>query len=540
MDINEQRTPIDEPVSEFHEETMLSILRSLKQTYMPSGKTNADAKSIVNSMFEVAQDKLRTSILKGNSASWMLEAYKQIFMWTSVYRGGFAQPFHSPKEMAPVGRFGWRFVIEHILSGGAGDSLQRRQPSYEEVSKVFTILSVMMMAAEWSNLIHFFPDVYGDVEFDLTDPFGMLMPKLPPKSKVAMQERAEYMRMADDDHWNRLSASRRAADELYLNKKLSNALQVAKGFTLEDIEKLIDVMLREVLSSGAVLIIPGEYLVDWLVDESDIPKPVVVKILNFILLSSKDFMRVGGDFLDKKDPIRMINFAGIRLDRLKYLTSIYPKASVSKPHIKKASWHVIVNIFMVAEWHDIFKHRSAIGQRLDLKGDAVLNRSLEEIEQYHRRNIFESVVFDIFAKCSHDGIKGLKKWTSNNGGSVALPCGEIDIIAFDEVNKIFYVVECKASAPATDSRGQFQQFKDHFIQKKYHDKFLSKIKWVSENLAEIARYKAFSRSEIDLANVEIVPLMVTRYPSIVKFYVEGYRVLTYVELDVELSRESTA
>lgn len=534
MDFNEQRTPVDEPVADLHLETLSNILRELKQEHIPNNGSVQDAKSLVDNAFEIAQAKLHASLKKGNPDSWVLEAYKQMFMWTGVYRGLPFQKFTSPVELAPVGRFGWRFVIEHILSDGPRDSLQRRQPSLEDVKKVFTILAVMTMAAEWSNLIHFFPDVYGDVEFDLSSPLGILDPILSGESEAVVVARSDYMRRIDHEYWEVLNLERKIEDEVFLKDKFSSALLAAKGFTSEQVEAVIDTLLHEVLSSGVVLIIPGEYLVDWVSGESNIPKSTVYKILNFMLMSSSLFSDQGGNFLDKKDPVRMINFAGVRLERVKFLSSIYPKSSVSMSHVKKASWHAIINIFMVGEWSDIFKHRTSVGQRLDLKVDPLFNRELEEIEQYHRRNIFENIVLGIFKAGGCKGTKGLKKWPDSNGVSRLLPCGEIDILAYECHTRTLFVVECKASAPATDSRGQFQQYKDHFSQKKYHAKFLLKIKWVKERLSDLSNCKELCIGAADIPHITVVPMMVTRYPSIVKFYVDEYCVLTYAELYEEV------
>lgn len=226
----------------------------------------------------------------------------------------------------------------------------------------------------------------------------------------------------------------------------------------------------------------------------------------------------------------MINYAGVRLDRVRFLSSIYPKNSVSKAHIKKASWHVIINIFMVGEWSDTFKHRSSIGQRTDLKKDPAFNLALEEIEQYHRRNIFEDVVLNIFKTGGCMGFKGLKKWLDKTGVSAVLPCGEIDVLAYDPTANTLFVVECKASAPATDSRGQYQQYKEHFTQKKYHAKFLSKIEWVKNNIFELSKHKDLQVNAQALSSLKIEPLMVTRYPNIVSFHVSEYLVLTFGEL----------
>lgn len=526
MEINKQHTPIDEPVSELNIETLASISKEI----ISKTVKDEDSKNLLNRVFEVSQRRLNENLKLGNPASWLLEAYKQTFLWTAVYREPDAKIFTSPKELAPVGRFGWRFVIETILINGTSNTLQRRKPSKEEVGRVFTILSVMAMAAEYSNFIHFFPDIYGNVRFDLSEEFGLLMPILPDEAEQKMIERSRYMKASDEEHWKELNIHRAAADEQYIKQKLSEALLKTKGFSLNQVNIVFETLKDKVLNSGYVLIIPGEYLLDWVSDESKLPRAVVIKIMNFILLSSKNIESNKRSFLDKKDPIRMINFAGIRIDHLKYQASIYPKNSLNQPHIKKASWHVIINIFLVAEWHDVFMHRCRIGQRTDLKSESGLNLALEEIEQYQRINVFESVVTDILHRSNCVTLKGIKKWRAHDGTMASIPCGEIDLIAYNKKSRTIYIIECKATAPVTDSRGQSQQYRDHFVQKKYHSKFIKKINWVKEHLRDPALTVKLEIDNQEIEPINIAPILVTRYPSIIKFYSHEYQVVTYSEL----------
>ncbi|WP_122687985.1 hypothetical protein [Pseudomonas viridiflava] len=537
MDVNKQSTPVDEPVSALAAEILEDIRHQVHNTGIDFAEGNG--KQLINEIFDLAQGNLERYLSGCNSESWLLEAYKQLFMWTAVYRGMPNQSFLSPKELGPVGRFGWRFVIEYLVSKKQADVPQRRKPSFEDVKKVFTVLSVMANAAEWSNALHFFPDVYEKISFDLSTPYGILLPILSEESNSRLSERSQYMRATDGNCWSILTDGRISLDENIIKAKLSNAILKAKGFSLEQIDKIIDTLLQKVLTSGFVLIIPGEYLIAWISDESGISAPTVAKVLDFMLLSTVQFGDDQAKFLDKKDPARMINFAGIKITDLKFLTSIYPKQSVSKSHIKNSSWHVIVNIFLVGEWYDILKHRCATGQRLDLKRDTSLNLALEAIEQYQRKNIFESVVTDIFLRAGHTSIQGIRKLAMGEGRPMLLPCGEIDVLAFDIRTNILYVVECKASTPATDIRGQFQQYKDHFSQKNYDKKFKLKIRWVTENLKVISDKKELHMKQAKISETRVVPLLVTRYPSIVKFYSTEYRVLTYAELYQELVCSNT-
>lgn len=532
MDINVQQTPVDEPVAELNIAVLGEIVNAVNRQ-VAGGSELQDSKFLLNSAYKIALERLHKILGSRNSASWLLEAYKQLFMWTAVYRKGLMpwQHFDASESLAPIGRYGWRYAIDYCLSKSSPQSLQNGKPNYEDVSQVFSILAVMTISAEWSNLIHYFPDVYGDVTFDLSKPEGILFPILSEEALGKVSNRSDYMLKKEGEAWTKFSGFEGDYDDDHLKPKLSSALLESKGFDLDQLERFIDILLHNVLSSGWVLVIPGGYLIDWISEEGGMEKNVVIKILDFMLLSADALINKNRDFLNKKDQVRMINFSGVRIDRLKNLKSIYPKEAVHKPHIKKASWHAIMNIFMVAEWYDTFMHRCLVGQRQDLKADPIFNKALEDIEQYQRRDIFESLIGKIFASHGFNFIKGLKKWPNKQGSSVMLPCGEIDLLAYHEVSRILYVVECKCGAPAIDSRGYSQQYNDHFEQKKYHSKFKAKIDWVGANLKGLSHLEHLGCGIVKCSPVQVVPVFVTRYPSIAKFYVDDYKVLTFAELD---------
>lgn len=527
MDINKQHTPIDEPVMDIDAEYLADITESIRK--MANG---GEAKEVLKLAYDLALARLHKLMDSRNSASWILEAYKQIFMWTMVLRKEHLpnQYFEAPKELAPIGRYGWRYVIEYLLKKGNLNSISRMPPNIDEVSEAFTLLAILANSAEWSDLLHFFPDVYGGVKFDLDQEFGLLSPILDQKAKAALVARSKYMQKVEWDVWRKYAKSESKGIEHSIEPALNLALSESYGFTVDQMRQVVDALGKTALSSGYVLIIPGPYLIDWVAEEGGVAKALVKKVFDFILLSSETLRSVDRDFFNKRDPLRMINFAGVRIDRLKNLKSIYPKESVGKPHVKKASWHVIINIFMIGEWVDIFLHKCANGQRQDLKSHPVLNRALEAIEQHQRRNVFETVVADIFSEHKYKYIKSLKKYKGEAGRMVALPCGEIDVIAYSAVTGVMFVVECKAGAPATDSRGFSQQYKDHFEQKTYHQKFLSKIEWVKSNVNYLMGLSELSSGLDGKSPIKIVPVMVTRYPNIVRFYVDEYPVITFAEL----------
>jgi Holliday junction resolvase-like predicted endonuclease len=533
MDINKQHTPIDEPVAQINSAVISEISNLVKARLQQDVPTDEQTKTILNLAYEMAIAKLHKLLDSRHPASWILEAYKQTFMWTAVYKQELTpwENFESPKELAPIGRFGWRYAIEYLLSKKNLNSISRVKPTYDEVSEAFTLLNISANSAEWSNLIHFFPDVYGNIKFDLTTDYGLLTPLLDNSAEPTLAIRSRYMFKKEVNEWSRLTTTRAQSIERFVESTLSTAMKEELGFTIAQLKTLIDALCRTILSSGYTIILPGRYMIDWASDESGIPKDTVANIFDFINLSPNSLTDIDRDFLDKKDPIRMINFAGVRIDNLNHLGSIYPKPATKKPHIKQAKWHIIINIFMLGEWYDTFMYKCSNGQRQDLKSYPVLNHALEKIEQFQRRDVFESVVAEIFTARQVKRIQSLKKWRTPEGRSIPLPCGEIDIIAYHEPSGVLFVVECKAGAPALDSRGFSQQQKDHFKQKKYDEKFRSKIEWVTENIPTIFRSKEFDGLLYNLDSIKVVPVFVTRYPTIIKFYIEDYKVMTFAELD---------
>ncbi len=308
------------------------------------------------------------------------------------------------------------------------------------------------------------------------------------------------------------------------------------GFCLDNLEAVIEVLSEEILSSGFVIVHSGEYLIEWVSDVAKLPKQLVSKIFDFMLLSARSTSESSQDYLNKKDPMRMINFAGVRIDRLPDVKSIYAKAAARKPHIKKARWHVVMNVFMVVEWFDIFQHRCAVGHRPDLKSHPQLNLALENIEQYQRQTIFETAVARILSNHGLKCVVNLKKWPNQEGKMAMLPCGEIDIIAYHANTKVLLVIECKAGAPAIDARGYSQQYKDHYTQKKYHHKFIKKIEWVANEKHDLYKLEKRENGFAACRPLKIIPILVTKYPSVVRFYAKEYAVKTFVELDEDIDK----
>jgi hypothetical protein len=399
------------------------------------------------------------------------------------------------------------------------------------VSKAFTPLAVAVYTSELSNLIHYFPDVYSDVEIDLSNP---LVPKFSERTLAVQRQRRAYLNKIDWRTWEKYPSLAGLFDQK-IRRLLNDGLKEGMGFSLGELEKLRDTLQAKVLAPGLIMVQSFDYVTDWMADCSAVPRDRVSKALDFMLLSMNSNTR-SRSFLDKNEPVRMLNFAGVKLPRLPDPSSIYAPAAARKSHIQRANSHVIMSLFTLAEWMDNFQQQCSNGQRPDLKSSDRLNSALESIEQYQRRSIFESGVAQIFSMHGFAHIASLKKWPSSDGNFVQLPCGEIDVLAYHRERDLLVIAECKATAPATDARGYSQQFRDHFKQKAYHDKFLRKIRWLQDPATDLRHLAKLNKDFTTTEKTQIIPLFVTKYPSIARFYCDQYRVLTFEELDEEIDQ----
>lgn len=121
-----------------------------------------------------------------------------------------------------------------------------------------------------------------------------------------------------------------------------------------------------------------------------------------------------------------------------------------------------------------------------------------------------------------------------------LPCGEIDVLSYDDREHVLAVIECKASAPSLNARAFAQQHNDHFTQKQYHEKFLKKIKWVAENLDAVRRLSENDPRWRDITPRSVRGYFVTKYGTFAKHYVspDDYEIVRYDEFPELLRRTS--
>jgi hypothetical protein len=86
MDIDIPLTPIDEPVFHIDEQVLISIASAVAAAEGLKKAESADPKKLLNRLFSEAINCLHNALHERDPASWILEAYKQLQMWTFVYR----------------------------------------------------------------------------------------------------------------------------------------------------------------------------------------------------------------------------------------------------------------------------------------------------------------------------------------------------------------------------------------------------------------------------------------------------------------------
>ena len=72
-------------------------------------------------------------------------------------------------------------------------------------------------------------------------------------------------------------------------------------------------------------------------------------------------------------------------------------------------------------------------------------------------------------------------------------------------------------------------FNDHFKQKKYDQKFKNKIEWLRINFKYIVKEFENKYNIINIEIINVIPIFITKNPSIIKFYVNEYTIFTFDE-----------
>ncbi|UII19618.1 hypothetical protein [Fulvivirga ligni] len=114
-------------------------------------------KKFYNDCYEDLKNQLLKELNKIHPAGVIVEAYKQLELWTVIYFEDGIEYITGHKEFAPIGRYGWRYVIEIELERLASGEYEYEQirPNEKQMTLILTYLIGMGQSSEFSNYLHY-------------------------------------------------------------------------------------------------------------------------------------------------------------------------------------------------------------------------------------------------------------------------------------------------------------------------------------------------------------------------------------------------
>jgi hypothetical protein len=483
-------------------------------------------KLFYNRCYEMSFQRLHTLLDKFHPGSCIVAGYAQLDYWTAIFHG----IIPGQTNIAGHCRYGWRYIVERSL-----ENLNKANPSsateisLDEIEDIFTLIVTGLQCAELSNYLHYLPKTFQSASINKVPTALSGFPKLSDDDAQTWHVQREYISKRRDlaSFEGRFSPASNPQFQNDLNALLLNLC----GFNLEVLEYVIKHI--EAISSfysASIIVQPFEQFIDLLLKMTKLPRKVIESVVMFSFISTRNPFHESRQVLKRSQSIRLLNFPGIIVELDKDLHSIYG-SDADKTYIVGTKVHVIVSPLILSDWLNLFPYRMAFGQRPDLKAiNDNFNKSLSALENRFKQDIFEFQVAEIYRQHGYRCIS-IKK---ANGKEI--PCGQIDIIAFNPSTSKLTVTECKIHAPILDAKYMSQVILDHFEQKKYHSKFLKKIKWVMEN-GEAVSSEFYSRHGLVLPQeLSSHSHFITWAPSIIKFMVDEYDVMTYDELSALLNQ----
>jgi Holliday junction resolvase-like predicted endonuclease len=491
-------------------------------------------KQFYNLSYNRLIEELNLILNKFHPAAWVREAYIQLELWSFIFYNN----EHKAQKgiikglsfFAPIGRYGWRYILEISLEKVAKANVDNNlRPQDNDVSKVFTLLLALSYCSEFSNYLHYFKSYFTSVKVQISPLVYSTHPKFNESENKFFEKIIDYIHEKPD--WKKYKQFS-IDNDMELMKMVDRMLGAYFKFTLNDVRSLIAALVNEISHrlGASILITTFDEAVDLFAHVCDMPPAMIESILNFVLLDVQSPTHTSRDFLSRSQQRRMLNYAGVLIYLNKNYETIYDRKSAKFDYVVKSDKHIILTSTLLIEWLDVFVSRLVYGQRQDLKNiNNEINQEISLIEKYFHINIFEVKLKELLTN------KGFLCLSLEKIDGMVIPCGEIDIIAYHPMKKIFYVVEAKNHAPAKDARSMGKVISDHFKQKKYHQKFMSKIQWVNQNKGVVSKLilRAFN-TEVDPI-FKIENYFITGSSNAVKFIVDEYKVLTFYEFDKLLS-----
>lgn len=483
-----------------------------------------EIKVYYNKCYRSFEILLEQELNKCHPAGWILQAYIQLEAWTNLFFSD--NPFVKGNEdYAPIGRYGWRFVIERCLEKLNSEfSFQKHRPTKENMNKVFTILFGMGHVSEYSNYLHFLGERLNSAKLVFSPYLFQSFPELNiEERKLFDAVTSSLFEKTDWSKYDKFSSSSEKMIEIVNEFSVKNF-----SISLPEVREVVKVFIEKISTKigASILVYPLDDFIDLVSEVSGFDKAKIKSLveLSFLDVNSPNYKE--RDFLRKNQQSRMLFNAGLVLDLNSDFKSIYDKRSAKRKDIRNKKRHVIISPLSFGEWLDLFVHKIALGQRVDLKSNDKLKNQLASIESFYRIDVFEKGVMSLLEE------KGFICFNLKKLNKKPIECGEIDVIAYSSKHDLLLIIECKALAPIVDARGLGQVINDHFKQKKYHQKFLKKIKWCEENIDSIISiYK--ERFEIKIEKIiDIKPFfVVSSNSSALNLIVDEYPIIVFYEFD---------
>jgi hypothetical protein len=491
----------------------------------------AEAKEFYRKAYDELIIEAENILEQYHPAAWIRIAYMQLEAWSLIYwlddEAKKKIKLDGPDEMAPAGRYGWRYVVEKSLekSNFINRLYSSTRPTDYHINALFGIITSLIQVAEISNYLHYLPNHFNSVKIQFSPYIFNGLPQLSNEENEKINSIREYINSKND--YNTFPGFEPESNEEFKHL-IDDFLEVTFDCNMAQIKKVQETIYEKVcqIVGGSILVDSYNHFASLCSLYTGYKVEKIKKILTLLLLNSEDNDYKSRDFLNKSQPKRMLNYCGVLFKLEDNFECVYDSNSSNYSSIRDSSFHVIIAPDMMIEWEANFYFRTALGQRTDLKSiNKTCLRKLSDIEDYYHKKIFEVELKKIFEHIGFDCILNVKKAKNIN-----LLCGEIDMLCYRRKDNSITIIEAKSSSPTYDARSMGKSISDHYKQKNYHSKFLKKISWVSNNLEIVAEIFALR----GIKNITIPKFagayFITAFPSVMKFFCEEYTVLKYDEI----------
>jgi hypothetical protein len=150
---------------------------------------------------------------------------------------------------------------------------------------------------------------------------------------------------------------------------------------------------------------------------------------------------------------------------------------------------------------------------------------------------FEHAVQENLGKLKIAGVAGASRSLGVGPARFDIPpdVGELDFIGFSVVDSMLLLIECKMSRDSTEPR-LFRDDVSDFVRsrKNYRDRFLKKIRWVTDNAEPIvAALKSVPGLRMDGRPSRMGAAMLTYVPSIASSLISDFSCVSITEFMIE-------